>query len=126
MYLDNFKNEKEDITRVPTASADRLNIDRRGSRGDSLNKPAQLERIKMTALESMRKLEAAPGKIKVSRQVALIAPTCSVAQVYVQCTLYIVKMQLYTVGMAVCDLFDTLLQCSVMVEISERNAARCM
>ena len=61
MYLDNFKNEKEDITRVPTANADRMNIDRRGSRGDSLNKAAQLERIKIKALEYMRKLEAAPG-----------------------------------------------------------------
>lgn len=62
MYLDNFRNEKEEITRVPTASADRMNVDRRGSRGDSLNKPAQLERIKMKALEYMSKLEAAPGE----------------------------------------------------------------
>ena len=62
MYLDNFRNEKEEMTRVPTASADRMNVDRRGSRGDSLNKPAQLERIKMKALEYMKKLEAAPGE----------------------------------------------------------------
>ena len=62
MYLDNFRNEKEEITRVPTSSADRMNIDRRGSRGDSLNKPAQLEKIKTKALEYMSKLEAAPGE----------------------------------------------------------------
>ena len=62
MYLDNFRNEKEEITRVPTANADRMNVDRRGSRGDSLNKPAQLERIKLKALEYMSKLEAAPGE----------------------------------------------------------------
>lgn len=61
-YLDNFRNEKEDITRVPTASADKMNVDRRGSRGDSLNKPAQLERIKLKALQYMSKLEAAPGE----------------------------------------------------------------
>lgn len=62
MYLDNFRNEKEEITRVPSASADRMNVDRRGSRGDSLNKPAQLKRIKMKALEYMSQLEAAPGE----------------------------------------------------------------
>lgn len=62
MYLDNFRNEKEEMTRVPTASADRMNVDRRGSRGDSLNKPAQLERIKLKALQYMSKLEAAPGE----------------------------------------------------------------
>lgn len=65
MYLDNFRNEKEDITRVPTASADKMNVDRRGSRGDSLNKPAQLERIKLKALQYMSQLEAAPGETSV-------------------------------------------------------------
>ena len=63
MYLANFKNEKEEITRVPTANADRMNVDRRGSRGDSLNKPAQLEKLKRKALEYMSKLEAAPGNL---------------------------------------------------------------
>ncbi|KAL3138820.1 hypothetical protein ABBQ32_005655 [Trebouxia sp. C0010 RCD-2024] len=73
-YLDNFRNEKEDITRVPTASADKMNVDRRGSRGDSLNKPAQLERIKLKALQYMSKLEAAPGHGFYERQPDAMLP----------------------------------------------------
>lgn len=77
MYLDNFRNEKEEITRVPTASADKMNVDRRGSRGDSLNKPAQLERIKLKAMEYMSRLEAAPGDTTPMRQ--LCRQMCCVA-----------------------------------------------
>ena len=63
MYLDNFKNEKDDYTRVPSQNADRMNIDRRGTITDGLNKPAHLEKIRINALEHLRHLEAAPGTI---------------------------------------------------------------
>ena len=61
MYLDNFKNEKEDVTRVPTLNADKMNIYRRGTILDTYNKPAHLDRIRINALEHLRHVEIAPG-----------------------------------------------------------------
>ncbi len=61
LYLDNFKNEKEEVTRVPSQNADRMNIDRRGTFPDGLNKPAYLDSIRIRALEHLRQLETAPG-----------------------------------------------------------------
>ena len=63
MYLDNFKNEKEDVTRVPTLNADKMNIYRRGTILDTYNKPAHLDRIRIGALEHLRHVEIAPGTL---------------------------------------------------------------
>ena len=61
MYLDNFKNEKEDVTRVPSLNADKMNIYRRGTIPDTYNKPSRLDMIRTKALEHLRHLEIAPG-----------------------------------------------------------------
>lgn len=61
MYLDNFKNEKEDVTRVPSLNADRMNIYRRGTIPDTYNKPGHLDTIRTRALEHLRHVEIAPG-----------------------------------------------------------------
>ncbi len=61
MYLDNFKNEKEDVTRVPSLNADKMNIYRRGTIPDTYNKPSRLDQIRTHALEHLRHVEIAPG-----------------------------------------------------------------
>ncbi len=61
MYLDNFKNEKEDVTRVPSLNADKMNIYRRGTIPDTYNRPARLDLIRTHALEHLRHVEIAPG-----------------------------------------------------------------
>jgi len=61
MYLDNFKNEKEDVTRVPSLNADRMNIYRRGTIPDTYNRPGHLDLIRIHALEHLRHVENAPG-----------------------------------------------------------------
>ncbi len=61
MYLDNFKNEKEDVTRVPSLNADKMNIYRRGTIPDTYNRPARLDQIRTRALEHLRHVEIAPG-----------------------------------------------------------------
>ena len=63
MYMDNFKNEKEETSKVPLQNADKMNIDRRGTIPDLLNKPATLDKLRIDALEHLRHIEAAPGKV---------------------------------------------------------------
>jgi len=63
MYLDNFRNEKEDVTRVPSLNADKMNIYRRGTIPDTYNRPARLDLIRTQALEHLRHVEIAPGTL---------------------------------------------------------------
>lgn len=77
MYLDNFKNEKEDVTRVPSLNADKMNIYRRGTIPDTYNRPARLDLIRTHALEHLRHVEIAPGHAFFERQPDAMLPDWS-------------------------------------------------
>ena len=72
MYLDHFKNEKDEHTRVPVQNADRMNIDRKGTYPDTHNKPAYLEMLRINALEHLRHIEAAPGAFSLVSTAAML------------------------------------------------------
>lgn len=63
MYIDNFRNEKEDSSsRLQVSNADKMNLDDVGKLYN-LNKAPQLEQTMIHALEHLRHLEAAPGGV---------------------------------------------------------------
>lgn len=57
MYIDNFRNDKELSFK---SLSDKMNLDLRGGL-DNWNKPQQIERTRIAALEHLRHLEFAPG-----------------------------------------------------------------
>ena len=63
MYIDNFRNEKDDSSKTQMNNSDKMNLDRPGSLLN-LNKAPQIERTMVKALEHLRHLEIAPGKLR--------------------------------------------------------------
>ena len=60
IYIDNFRNDKEFSSQNQNLS-DKMNLDFKGTL-ENFNKPAQIERTMITALEHLRHLEFAPGE----------------------------------------------------------------
>lgn len=62
MYIDNFRNEKDEVSKMQLPNADRMHLDRKAKwDSNGYNKPAHLEQTRINALEHLRHLEIAPG-----------------------------------------------------------------